>query len=672
MKRKQLQRDFRDCGVSCLAYLIDYYHGYVSIETLREDTNTDAHGTSAYDLVETLKKYHFDAYGMRVEKDSLNTLFTPFIAHLSFENGLQHFVVVTKVKKNRIEIMDPAKGFCKESMESFLKVFDRVVIMAYPYQRIPVFPKEKGLGYLYLHNVVENRKEFFLVFICELCFFFLQMVSQFYVKVMYQNQSLNAFSTLSFYFLICILFQGFFSYEKEKIKLLIAKRVDLHSLKKFFLHIAQIPLHKYLSFHEAELLKRVEEAEELKNLFSGFCVTFAFEFIFSFLSLVFLFFLNQLLFFVVVIGLGCYLFLQFLVSSKIYYQMRNHIDNETNWKETTLEYIQTLVSAKHVQALGYLQNKMNLSLVDTVKKRHRIQKKLLIIEWIKSFSLQMFVFFFLTLGIFLLYQGKLTLIDFLTIQNLFLFLIRPFQSLSELLPKWYYFQNVYRKINEFISLKEENTRIHEIVSFQSIRVNQLCFGYVFHQPILSSLSFQIEPFEHVFLKGKSGSGKSSLCKILMKEMNCNQGEVWYGDYPSSELGFQEISLSVAYLSQREHLFLGTIRENILFGSGALEKKFLDVCRICHVDDILKNKKMSYDSTICEETVSQGEKERILLARILLRDVQILLLDEPLGNVEESMEKEIIQSLREFLKEKTMLYISHRSVEFLFDKVVNLS
>ena len=102
MKRKQLQRDFKDCGVSCLAYLIDYYHGYVSIETLREDTNTDAYGTSAYDLVETLKKYHFDAYGLRVEKDSFRTLFTPFIAHLSLENGLQHFVIVTRVWKNKV------------------------------------------------------------------------------------------------------------------------------------------------------------------------------------------------------------------------------------------------------------------------------------------------------------------------------------------------------------------------------------------------------------------------------------------------------------------------------------------------------------------------------------------------------------------------------------------
>ena len=170
MKRQKFQRDFQDCGVSCLSYLIEFYHGYVPIETLREDTFTGVHGTNAYHLVNSLKKYHFDAYGMRIENAFLSKLPVPFIAHLSLENGLQHFVVVNKVYKNKIEVMDPAKGCYKENLENFFKVFDQVVIVASPYQRIPKLPKEHALRQFFLKIFHENKKEFFWTFFLELLF----------------------------------------------------------------------------------------------------------------------------------------------------------------------------------------------------------------------------------------------------------------------------------------------------------------------------------------------------------------------------------------------------------------------------------------------------------------------------------------------------------------------
>ena len=89
-----LQRDYKDCGVACLLYLITYYHGYVPYNKLKEETKTSDYGVTAYDLVKTLKKYHFDAVGKRVEYSYLQNLTIPVIAHLHLLNGLEHFAIL--------------------------------------------------------------------------------------------------------------------------------------------------------------------------------------------------------------------------------------------------------------------------------------------------------------------------------------------------------------------------------------------------------------------------------------------------------------------------------------------------------------------------------------------------------------------------------------------------
>ena len=97
-----LQRDFKDCGVSCMQWIFKYYGGFVSLEKLREDTFTDKNGTNAYHIVNAFIKWGFDSQGLLVY-DMLNkTLKFPLIAHLALENGLEHFVVVKYVKKNTV------------------------------------------------------------------------------------------------------------------------------------------------------------------------------------------------------------------------------------------------------------------------------------------------------------------------------------------------------------------------------------------------------------------------------------------------------------------------------------------------------------------------------------------------------------------------------------------
>ena len=669
MRKVKLQRDFQDCGVTCLAYLIEYYHGYVPIEILREDTHTSVNGVSALDLVNTLKKYHFDSYGMRIDEEELVKIKVPFIAHLILENGLHHFVIVIKVSRKRIEVMDPSRGIVNYTYDSFSKIFNHVVIVAVPYREIPSLPKEKGILYYYLPILRKNFGLVILIILLECLAFGLQIFNQFYVKAVFQINYSYGFFLLFLVFFFFLMIYELASYFKEVFKQVLEKRIDLGYMKKFLKHILKIPLKKYDSYHEGEILKRVEEAAELKELFSSLGVTFYLEFVFSVLAIILLFYLNLHVAVFVILFLVIYLFLQFLFSSTISKIIFKHVENETSWKEAVVEMISSIPSIKHFNATSFQENYLKSSLNSTVKVRYRLQQKLLRIQFLKSCYLQFLLFLLTSYGMYLVILKQLTMVDFLTIQNLYLFLLKPFQNLGDVLPRLYYFKEIYRKISDYVAIKEEDAS--SFVPLTSITLKNVSFSYPNQEKVLNNVSFTIDEGQHVFLSGKSGSGKSTLCKILLKEVDGFSGDVFLSDRPIKELESSLIIQNVLYLSQREQLILGSIKENIVLGEKYSEERFLSVCRICKLDYLLANKIMGADSTLLATSVSGGEKQRIILARALYRNVNIYILDEPLANVELTLERVILSSIKKFLKGKTLVYISHRNLKNYFENVINI-
>ena len=131
-----IQNDLKDCGVCCMQWIIKYYDGFISLEKLREDTFTNSFGTTAFHIVNTFKKWNFDSMGV-LEKDITNKeLKFPLIAHLILDNGLEHFVIVTRIYNNTVYLMDPSFGYKKTTIKEFKKIFSGNIILVYPRSKI--------------------------------------------------------------------------------------------------------------------------------------------------------------------------------------------------------------------------------------------------------------------------------------------------------------------------------------------------------------------------------------------------------------------------------------------------------------------------------------------------------------------------------------------------------
>lgn len=240
-----------------------------------------------------------------------------------------------------------------------------------------------------------------------------------------------------------------------------------------------------------------------------------------------------------------------------------------------------------------------------------------------------------------------------------------------IIPKFNYLKASLEKIQDFLSLMVEKLDDEDIFINGDIKVNDVSFSYNDYNHVLSNINLLIKQNSCVMIKGNSGIGKSTFCKLLNRTYDYNGGDIKIGNINIKDYNLSTIRKNVLYLSQNEFLFDDTIKNNIILDSKYNVNKFNHVCKICHIENIVKNKPLRYETIINKDfaNLSGGEKQRVILARALYRDFKILILDEALSEVNSELEKDIILNLKHFLSNKTLIYVTHKDHTKYFDDVL---
>lgn len=670
-----IQSDLKDCGVCSMQWIIKYYGGFLSLEKLREETLTDINGTSAYHIVNAFKKWGFDSQGVLEHDITSNKLRYPLIAHLVMENGLEHFVVVKEVLKDTIYLMDPGIGNTKMTTSKFNKLFTGNIIEVYPRDAIIKMDQELSISDLFFKVIKKEKFLFIKIIVTSILWTILLIVSSYYLKIgsnliTYDN---NLIKYLVIVFLIITGLKVFVFFIREYYENYLSNLIDVYIYPEFIRHLFFLPLKNVKSRTTGEIVTRVGELANIKSLFSDIFVSGFLDSIMMFISIMILYTINKDLFLILIVFIILYIILGLFISKFMYKKVLENINYQTNFNSVLVESIDMFESVKNLNVFKIILRKIEESLSKYLLNNYEFSSFYNLSNLGKDFILEGCFFIINSYGLWCVVKGNLEIIDLFTFNIILSYCIDPVKNMINLLPKYNYVKASFSKITEFINIEEEKVLAKVSEMKGDIIFNKVSYSYNNYDYILNNLSFRIKEGSHILLNGPSGCGKSTICKILYKENIISNGEVFIGDDNIKDLTVSTIRDNILYVSQNEELFTGTIKENILIGREVDDNLFKDICRICRIDEVVNKKSMRYDSLIesSSKNISGGEKQRIILARGLLKNASVIILDEALSEVDQKLESEIIKDLRKYFKLKTIIYISHKNQTKNFECILDL-
>ncbi len=669
------QNDIKDCGICCLESIIKYYNGYIPLEQLRLDTKTSHNGTTAYNLIKTAKKYGFNAIGKkRVDiNDNINL---PAIAHIVTKKGLNHFVVIYKISKTHVYIMDPAKGFQTIKREDFLQEWTNIILIFKPYQKIPLYEIKNNLKELF-YKLYKTEKDLIKkIIISNFIITFISIIIGYYFKVIVTSLESSYINTTLFIiliFLILNIIKIYLNYIKNNLSIYLNKNINLRIIPEFIKHIINLPLNVISSRTDGEIITRVQELNNIKDLFSEIIITIALDIILSLCSIYFLYIISNQLFLILCIIAIFYIIIGIITSPIIYRKINDNIDLEIEYNGLLSENINNLESIKNINYQNKIINDMDNKYTEYQENTFNYSRFINNLNTIKSIVNDLGLFMITSIGIYLISKNELSLLSLITFNTLLTYFIEPIENTIDLLPKYHIVKLSLNKINEFLNIKQEHIGKKERFLNGSIKFEKVSYTYNDCQNIFKNLNLFIPKNSHIVIKGPSGCGKSTLCSMLNHNINDYKGNIYINDINIKDYSLNTLRSNIVYVSQREKLFTDTIYNNLTLNKRISKTRLNKVLNITKVNEILDKKELRLDSYIYGSgyNLSGGERQRLILARSILLNPQILILDESLSEIDDVKEKSILYEIDKYLKNTTIIYISHTNTN-AFNKTIEMN
>ena len=673
-----MQDGIKECGASCLLSIIKYYDGNISLERLLELTNTTKEGTNFYNLQKAANEIGLISKGYKIDSiDKLIDIEKPFISQIVKDN-YNHFVVVYKIKNDKITIMDPAKGMIKLNLNEFNNLWTGYILILEPYKKLPVYNENNYILSL-LKNIIFNNKKIIInllsltlivtIFTCIYSYYFKIIID----KLLNTNK-LNLL-IITIIFLIIFFIKTFTEYLRNNLLLYLNQKIDLSIITTTIDKIISLPYSYYKNKTTGEMISRVNDLFYIKNVISKIIVTIFLDIILSLSTIIILFNINKTmsLYLFIIIMLYIIIFLIFRPSIK---NMTN-ITQEDNAKINSL-LVETISGYETIKGLNLestFKRKINKLYLNSINNNLNFSKIINIQELFNDLFEGIILLFIIYIGSTFIMDKSITLGSLITYNSLIYYFINPIRTSLDFYKELFYVKNSIQRINNILNFKYDKLDKSTNLSITGdIIVKNLDFSYNNKNKIINDISINIKNKEKVLLLGTSGSGKSTLLKILYKYYDIGRDKVYLNNYDINDFAIKDIRRNITYVSQNELLYNDTIRNNIILERNIDEKTFLDVCNMVYVNEIIKDNILSYNYTLEENgaNISGGQRQRIILARALLKNSQILLIDEGLNEIDINLERKILKNIFSYYKDKTIIIVSHRLDNMdLYNKVINI-
>lgn len=678
------QETLADCGACSLLSIIKYYKGDISLEKLRFLTKTTNEGTNAYFLMEAAKELGFESCGVKGGIENIDSHLFPVIAHVVVNKSYNHFIVIYEFNKrsHSLVIADPAAGKKIISYGEFLEITSNNYVILKPIKKMPLYETKNYIKDLVVNFLMNNKKHLLVVFIFALSYTLLSIISSYNVKFLIEKVITYKSSNNLIYFLVLFLILNIFKYLSDylrgKIINMLNYNLEFKLVSNSFKHLISLPYLYYKNKTTGDVITRVNDLYEIKNILSEFLIGITIDLLLIVFSFCFLFKISKTLTFISFV-----IFLVYLLVSLIYLPIYEYLIREDKIKNaklngfmySNLSVINSVKGNLNEERVGEEYDNYYLDYLDN---KYLFNTKLLKDNFLHNLIYDLGLIFLLFIGTKLIISNKLSLVNLLTFMSVIIYFLEPLKNILTLALNAHSIKVSLKRINELFDLKKEDLKINEkyerLVFMGNIKMDKVRYTYNGLTYVLKDINLEIKKGDKVLIKGDSGSGKSTIAKLLVGYLKLEEGNIYFDKRNIKDYHLRTIRENISYVSQDEILYNDTVYKNVTLNKEVSYQDFLKACELSGVEEIFKTSELGYD-TLLEEggfNLSGGEKERVIIARSILRNSSIYIYDESFSEIDIKKEKEILNNLFKHFKEKTIIVISHRfNNEKLFNKVISL-
>ena len=676
------QLESADCGPSCLRMIAKYYGRSYSIRYLREQAFITREGVSMLGISDAAERIGFRTMGVKVTLEQLRAeVPLPCVLHWN----QNHFVVLYKVKNGKYYIADPATQKLVYEESELARCWCSTVVegkdtgAALLFEPGPDFYDReeedartgKGLSFFFRY-LTPYRRELFQLVLGMLTASILQLILPFLTQSMVDTGIRDG--NLSFITLILIaqlvIFVAKLSVDfiRSWILLHVNTRINIALISDFLAKLMRLPLHFFDTKMVGDIMQRIGDHTRIETFMTGSSISTLFSFV-NFIVFGFVLAYYDL----TILGL-------FLAGNGLY----------VAWILAFMKYRRELDIKRFAQAAGEQSNlfqlvtgmqEIKLNNCETEKRWEweRIQVKLFKIS-IKGLALQQYqqlgsVFFNQTTNILISFlaaravvSGEMTLGMMMSLTYIvgqltapieqFIGFARSFQDAKISLER---LGEIHQKEDEEQTLALKTNRLPEE---RTLRVEDVCFSYdgADRDYVLEHVSLAIPEHKVTAVVGASGSGKTTLVKLLLGFYEPNKGAIRVGNVLLKDMNPHVWRAHTGCVMQDGFIFSDTIARNIAVGAESIDReRLLHAVTVANIREFIDSLPLGYNTRIGMEGngVSQGQRQRILIARAVYKDPEFIFLDEATNALDANNEKEIMEHLHRFYRGRTVVVVAHR-------------
>lgn len=671
------QHDIKDCAAACLSMICRSYKLKLPMAKFRELIKIDSNGANVYGIVDASRSLGLDAVALEgnfdeyIKSISQNEISFPHIARIIVDETLEHFVVVYKMTNKYIYIADPGDRKKKLTYSEFFNLWTGHIITFTVTKEFHQRDECRGTIRRFT-KLIKNQKKlifesiFFSIFISAF-----NVTSALVFKIIIDgiqgSDSVRWINGLDIVHIclavICLyIVQAIFEVARGFCLADLSKKVEIPLILGYYNHVMDLPINFLENRKTGELLSRVSDASNIKEILSSAMLSLILDTITVLGCVIILIALSPILFFICLFTTISYAIVVALFIKPIKFVNEKTMENSAYVLSCFKESIDGVETIKSYGAEEYSKHKSKKKFEKYIHYATRGLKLYAIQDAISGFIAATGVVVLICSGSILVMNNVVSLGTLITFYALLGYFINPVQNLIDLQPELQTAIVAAERLNDILDASIEENKTHEYERENYFSFENVNFRYGNRQLVLKNINMTVSPGERVALVGESGSGKTTLAKLLMGFYSPEQGYIRIGNIDLSEMSPKEIRKDIAYISQDCFLFSDTIENNLRCGNDTISKEEIEhACQLSMADKFIQKLPLGYDTLIGENgnNLSGGQKQRLAIARALLKHPKILIMDEATSQLDALTEATIKDVIDRLDHKLTCLIIAHR-------------